>query len=284
MTELQDLFKSDDSMLVPGALRGYRRWLGVAGRGLRSTSVDCVWSPYGVEFASCRSVGGWTYSNGSYIRGEAHEAPHAGCGCGIYGWYRPDDARIPLAGAMGSVFGVIEVTGRTIMGSHGFRASAARVLGVTSDDPKTFDKLGDLDCIYPVFDTEQELLEAFPPQDVSSLIDHECDGKCLSSIDSPLVVAGNGTFATLTYCTCPLCTGSSQQFSGSFNNLAQQTANLATVSRKAAEAMKNLGISWDPAPRLDPPDPKQAALESRRNRNTGPSQERKRLRDVLKRR
>lgn len=57
-----------------------------------------------------------------------HLAPNAECTCGIYGWYTPDFATREHTGA---VFGVVEISGRVLLGTTGFRAERARIVAVT---------------------------------------------------------------------------------------------------------------------------------------------------------
>lgn len=101
--------------LVPGELRGYRRFR-LAEDGLHPT-VHAAGGPWsgGVERAVCAA-------------GEEHEAPASDCGCGLYGWYFPDDAG--TASGYGDVSAVIAARGRTILGDSGFRAAGGRVQAV----------------------------------------------------------------------------------------------------------------------------------------------------------
>lgn len=239
MSRLPDLFTSDDHTLVPGALRGYRRWKRIERNRLQSTGMYYFWPENGVARAECLF---------NPLERPSHEAPGPGCECGLYGWYDPKDARIPLAGTEGAVFGVIEATGRTILGSHGFRASGAKVVGVTSEDPLVRDMLR-FSCPFPVFDTEQELVKEFPPQDMSSLVDHECGGDCLDSVSFWTIVQS---------CSCLMCQPLAQwQFT------ALQWQPVAPVSYDDVKRMVEKLSS-------PPMTAKEAALEARRNRNTGP--------------
>jgi hypothetical protein len=56
-----------------------------------------------------------------------HEAPQENCACGFYAFWEPEPAPVR---AQFPVAGVIEGTGRTLIGSRGFRCGKARVLAL----------------------------------------------------------------------------------------------------------------------------------------------------------
>lgn len=57
-----------------------------------------------------------------------HTVPEADCTCGIYSWYRPQEAAVEHTGI---IVGVISVLGRTVLGDRGIRSSKARLEAVT---------------------------------------------------------------------------------------------------------------------------------------------------------
>ncbi len=238
---IQDLFKAN-SVLVPGTLRGYRTWRWIPGFDrLFSTGMSTHrWAPPPLpEEARC-----FTYP---YYPTD-HVTPSTDCACGIYGWYQPDDTRIVPA----SVFGVIAASGRIVMGTHGFRAAAAQVLAVTTEDHEIRDALRRLG--YQVFDDRDELLAAYPPEDVSALVDHHCDGTCAKRASN---------------------------LSLHLQHVHVALQNLGAAAFAASAAMSRVfvappraspharGLAFD-VPLGTAPDPRQFALEARRNRNTGP--------------
>lgn len=101
-----------DVALVPGELRGYRQFelradglypLAYAGSGpWRGT----------LERATCALA--------------AHSPPAIDCRCGLYGWYRPGSATVPV----GPASAVIAARGRCVLGERGFRAAEARIEAV----------------------------------------------------------------------------------------------------------------------------------------------------------
>jgi hypothetical protein len=157
--------------LVPGSLRGYRTW-GLAGRRayvpagtLPLTSVTrrrVVWTP--TLTARCTpndpaTSGPWSLP----VEGD-HSAPHAGCRCGIYGWYTPTDTGMLRA----RVFGVIEASGVVLMGERGFRAEKARIVAVVSRNRRVTaacERAG-----IAVYRRRRDLLRDHPPEDLSALL------------------------------------------------------------------------------------------------------------------
>lgn len=209
MTSLQDMFHGQT--VVPGAsLRGYRSWgIDIVDGSfvLASTAVQYVWRPgellaecaqsnsqtfqrtdVGVRGCDCsmctqlRSAGGWP-ARAEYLR-DVHPAPVADCKCGFYGWYRPDDTRIIPSTIRGSV----RASGRIIMGSHGFRAERVKLEAlvlprVLATDHRTRRLLaelraGDVHFTFSDDTSMVDLVRRYPPDDVSALVNHECDASC----------------------------------------------------------------------------------------------------------
>lgn len=160
---------SGDAALVPAGLRGYRMW-SLEGFEVAATRQRGVSWNGGVLTAECHI--GWRprlWLDDVEINPVSHEAPAEGCTCGIYGWYRPDDTRLH----QGEVFGVIEATGRTLLGDFGFRAEHARVVALVAPD----DARGGFAAHWAVrgvrvFATREQLVAAFPPEDVTDLLGH----------------------------------------------------------------------------------------------------------------
>lgn len=235
--------------VVPAALRGYRTWHHSSDGGLWSR-MPYEWG-FGEQPAQCltsRACSCVICSFYNYRRAErpVHSAPDAGCECGFYGWYSPVDSRLQL----GSVFGAVEVTGRVLMGTHGFRAERARVLGLVIESAtlgaQVLRQRAEVSLV-PVFSSRAALLEQLPPDDVSSLVDHSCDQRCVS--------------------------GAPPWVPPSMAGIPQATA---------VEAAKWLAALRDPAPEAavsDEPEPTVSAAERalalRRSRNTGPRERRR---------
>jgi hypothetical protein len=60
-----------------------------------------------------------------------HPVPADDCTCGIYSWYRRDEA---IREHTGIIVGVISVSGRVILGTRGIRSSEARIEAITIND------------------------------------------------------------------------------------------------------------------------------------------------------
>lgn len=168
---LQDLCTGPDTV-VPAALRGYRTWRLGEGGELLSTAHDYQWRT-GIDRAECRRLVSGAQSH-------ATPAPATGCSCGFYGWYDPTDVRMVDA----PIVGAVEVSGRVKLGSHGFRAERARVLGVVVPPALHHTTAGAHlvaqleDDLVPVYESLEAMQAALPPDDVSDLVQHECDYAC----------------------------------------------------------------------------------------------------------
>lgn len=133
--------------MVAATLRGYRSWKLSGGRGhssttfrhgfrtLQAVSADVVWESKFLT-AICNRRGFNPYvammspgqSNHKALDGTELPVPTSRCSCGIYGWYEPENAMRLHTGA---VVGVVEFSGRIVMGTVGFRAEKARIVGIT---------------------------------------------------------------------------------------------------------------------------------------------------------
>jgi hypothetical protein len=173
MSEIAELCGGADTgrPLVPGSLRGYRTWWRAGWRAsvpdgmLPLTSVTrrhVVWTSTLSARCVPRDCAG--SGPGSAALPDDHAAPRAGCNCGIYAWYAPDDAGILSA----SVFGVIEASGRVLMGERGFRAERARITAVVTRNRRV--AAACTRAGIAVYRHRRDLLRDHPPDDLSSLL------------------------------------------------------------------------------------------------------------------
>jgi hypothetical protein len=149
--------------LVPGELRGYRRFrLGADGLYPTVYAAGGPWSG-ALEHAACAAGG-------------EHSAPSWQCGCGLYGWYLPSDAG--EAAGYGDVTAVIAARGRSILGDRGFRAASARIEAVALPRrlrvrPRTAAHVRQmLAARYPqaaVYPSLRQMLRDHPPHDMREL-------------------------------------------------------------------------------------------------------------------
>jgi hypothetical protein len=106
-----------DVPLLAGEVLGYRAWR-LGDSGLVSyvavhPDSHTVWRP-GVVVARCR---------------HGHEAPHAGCSCGLHACYElPDPCRDGGFGANQAVYGAVVAWGAIDTTSTDFRAQYARIV------------------------------------------------------------------------------------------------------------------------------------------------------------
>ena len=154
---------ADPPALVPGELRGYRRFR-LAEDGLRPP-VHVGAGPWSwpVEHARC-------------MVDEGHLPPARGCGCGLYGWYHP--SHTGLGTGWGDVTAVVAARGRIVLGDTGFRAAAARVLAVSLPRRARLSRWRRRRCErllaerYPgvrVYRSRRRMLRRHPPEDLSAL-------------------------------------------------------------------------------------------------------------------
>jgi hypothetical protein len=155
--------------LVPGSLRGYRTWRLLGRRThvppgtLPLTSVTrhrVVWTP--TLTARCRPDD--TAASGGSPAPDDHHAPQTGCGCGVYGWYSPNDTGIVRA----RVFGVIEASGLVLLGERGFRAEKARIVAVVTRNRRVTEACAKAGIA--VYRSRRQLLRDHPPEDLTGLI------------------------------------------------------------------------------------------------------------------
>lgn len=149
--------------LVPGELRGYRRFRLIRGRLWPSVYGDCGPWGAGLEQAVCGE-------------GEDHVAPDPECGCGLYGWYHP--SRATGISGFGDAPAVIAARGHSVLGDHGFRSACARIDAVAVPVhlrlvPGAATRAGRLLAErYPatvVYRSQRRMWRDHPPADVSGL-------------------------------------------------------------------------------------------------------------------
>lgn len=185
-----------DAELVPGELRGYRQFeLGAEGLYPLVHRRSGPWAE--VEVARCAA-------------GADHAPPGAGCGCGLYGWYRPGDSAMVL---LGPASAVIAVRGRCVLGDRGFRAARARIeavalpVGVRWNPWAAARARRMLAARYPrtrVYGSARRMVKDHPPHDVSALgIEPPCDPTRRIRAAAAVTFV-TGLLATLVLATLPL--------------------------------------------------------------------------------
>lgn len=171
--------------LVPGSLRGYRAWALDMKGGLHACNwPSFVWQP-GRNEANCqdsyRRPGCGCDLCSAQRMGGLHVAPMQPCQCGFYARHRPGqyDTR-------GEIGGVIKAYGKVILAETGFRAQYAEIEALFMHSqiaawPGGMYWPGDLHWAgtaamlnekyqVPVFESEEAMLEDFPPISVDQLM------------------------------------------------------------------------------------------------------------------
>lgn len=158
--------------LVPGTLRGYRSWTIDSNGFLHPINPwpNSAWTN-GINESVCHG------DHGRSDMDRCGSSPGKNCTCGFYATHIPFYAtHIPLPWR-GSVIGVIEASGRVIIGTQGFRAQKARIVAVV--DPVAqhrwtahgramlLDNYPDVDW----FQDPERMWEKYPPQDLSEIVD-----------------------------------------------------------------------------------------------------------------
>ena len=153
----------DDVPLVAAALTGYRTFT-VTDEGLgpvATTGMPAWTAP--VTTASCH-------------RDPRHRAPELTCACGLYAWWRAEDAMSRRSS--GQVTAVVQGSGRVAVGAHGFRAERASVVAVLlpprhTTSPAWRERVAQVvGERYPdaaLVDGLRQLVRRFPHDDLSAL-------------------------------------------------------------------------------------------------------------------
>ncbi len=227
------------SATVPGALLLYRAWDVVDHLDqqqltlLQSTGMLYNWPASCTLTATCLT----SSINPSRSRGfPRHPAPNAQCDCGIYGWYSPADTRMNA----GALRGVIQATGKCILGTHGARVADAKVLAVAPGTRSyygseiTREVLRSLAGRVQVYGSWEELVRDYPPDDISELVQHTCSAECW----------GSGVWTggkTVSKRIVPTRQQLSQHVSGMARGIASvldPLAKLDTAAQRAAEVLR----------------------------------------------
>ncbi|HSX02579.1 MAG TPA: hypothetical protein VLI05_04695 [Candidatus Saccharimonadia bacterium] len=156
-------------LLVPAALRGYR-----AMKVRRLRDQPATWALHGIR-TPWRS--GTMRAVCLATDDPCGDAPNYNCSCGIYHSYTPNlgNDRPDL-----NLLIVTASRGRVLLGTRGFRSQQARLLAAAprpvypawrASEPLWQRQCQVMDCLgIRVFPTLQALVEAFPPEDMSSLL------------------------------------------------------------------------------------------------------------------
>lgn len=158
-------------ILVPNTILGYRQWSWKE-KGLSSYG-DSKWNKGSLTSVCHRFVS---------IDGtrETHSSPDIDCTCGIYAHYLP----LESYERQNNIFGVVEASGRILMGTKGFRAEKAKIVALSGygSGNQWFETKEKTRGIYPeevvdfcteigvpYFPTVKQMVYEFPQVDLTSL-------------------------------------------------------------------------------------------------------------------
>ncbi len=160
-----------EEILIPSSVLGFRQWYWK--NGSISSYGDSKWSN-GSLTSVCERFTGLGEEK------EDHSSPELDCTCGIYAHYLPLESYERTH----NVFGVVEASGRLLMGTKGFRAEKAKIVALSGYGPSTqwFSTKEKTRGIYPedvvdfctrigvpYFPTVKQMVYEFPQVDLRSL-------------------------------------------------------------------------------------------------------------------
>lgn len=158
--------------VFPGTLRGYRSWY-LSPRGtLLSLTNNHTWTS-SIQTAECPFISHPLYHGGF--------APFPNCTCGFYAFYEPNmasDYMEPYFKAKtinGYLIGAISAHDYIIPHRRGFRAQTVQIeaLAYFKILPELTHPLLSSSHRVDLFHSFEELVEEYPPQDVSGLVSHD---------------------------------------------------------------------------------------------------------------
>lgn len=162
-----------DELLILESVRGYKQWTWDSDRKLISMfpadwtngSLTSTCSRYDLDMAKSSAI---------------HVSPDISCTCGIYAHYLPLESYEKPK----NIFGVVECSGKLLMGTRGFRAEKAKIVALAGYGPCTqfFETRKKTRGEYPedvvdfctsigvpYFPTVKQMVYEFPQIDLTSL-------------------------------------------------------------------------------------------------------------------
>lgn len=166
-------YSGEKNFLTIEGVLGYRQWAYTPQTGL-SSMKSADWST-GKTHAECQRM---VFENNF----KEHKSPEISCYCGIYAHYLPLES---YTRNYSSVFGVIEASGKILMGTKGYRAEKAKILAlagfgyhnewfeVSYPEESKYARDGLLEFCDSIgvyyFNDVQEMIHQFPQVDLSTL-------------------------------------------------------------------------------------------------------------------
>jgi hypothetical protein len=158
----------------PGVLRGYRHF----GKGVSLRSVHSDF-----DYSQITEDQWWESKCGtgkSWQPKEDHETPASTCQCGFYVNYYPINSFYDKKADEVNPRGVVEASGRMVLGTKGFRAQKLRLIALT---PISWGLGSYVQESFPwvkLYNNVEEMYEDFPQDDLTSLIGEDVVKKNLN--------------------------------------------------------------------------------------------------------
>lgn len=163
-----------DELLVLESVRGFKQWTWSKERKLVSM-FPADWTNGSLTSECSR------YALNKDKASVRHRSPDLECTCGVYAHYLPLES---YEKPRGCIFGVVEASGKILMGTKGFRAEKAKVVALGGYGPSNqfFENTEKTRGVYPddvvdfctsigvpYFPTVKQMVFEFPQTDLSSL-------------------------------------------------------------------------------------------------------------------
>lgn len=169
-------YAGQSPQLVPEAMRGYRFWRYERGATRIKGQYNGEWERLKPLEAACKA-NTYTYLGGFQEDEDLnHEVPSENCTCGIYARYVIDGhiTNPSLVWNALYIVGSIKATGKTLLGSRGFRTAKAEIeafvdIGLNYPEDDKFTKVLAENYGVPFYEDPKKFLEDFPPANLSAL-------------------------------------------------------------------------------------------------------------------
>lgn len=173
MSFTQKDYKGNE-LLITSTVRGFKQWSWNKDRKLVSM-FPADWSNGSLTSECSR------YGLSKDKSSDIHVSPGNDCTCGVYAHYLPLES---YEKQRNSIFGVVEASGKILMGTKGFRAEKAKVIALAGYGPcnQWFENTEKTRGVYPedvvdfctsigvpYFPTVRQMVFEFPQDDLSSL-------------------------------------------------------------------------------------------------------------------
>ena len=172
LNELQQACTGPEAQLVPGRLQGFRWFNFTSESPLGIGSIMSNGSGRIVPWQREMTAKCYNRNRMRWYPSRTCQAPNTARGheCGIYGYHTPlHSTSVFGLRPTNAAFGVIEASGRILLGDIGFRAEKARLVAVACL-PNTKAESACRQAGIIVYEKVRDMLGDWPSQDISSLV------------------------------------------------------------------------------------------------------------------